>query len=310
MFTVNRIAGFVALPHLPQEDAWIVIRCRTCSVQQTLTNLGKAGEKERDPTGRSFQTDGNEVTRQLVCTGNASHTGSITYTLTRIAPTNFGLSIVPACANEADHPKRRVLVSYISLCLLYRLVRAERVPKNATVEAPGASLKRNGNTSRPGHNQLAHQILREITINGKFYYKLPGLDETEKKVLVYCHCVCSDIPTAFNQADGFLEQKIRAPYLTFARRILNDELSSFSHVRTKAPGAKVGGAFPEILKTLITMFITACDEGRTVAETDQHKQIIDGYKAAALAMETKAHIIADQEFDHWVETIKDGIQSF
>jgi len=27
-------------------------------------------------------------------------------------------------------------------------------------------------------------------------------------------------------------------------------------------------------------------------------------------METKAHIIADQEFDHWVETIKDGIQSF
>lgn len=289
---LHAVNGFQVQPRADLEDAWIKVKCNTCGAIQSLTNLGNAGEYERDPSQTTFQIAGGAITRTISCA--SGHNGSIKYSVQRLAPTYYKVAVLAKCTDEKEHPKRRIVTSYISLIILHRLVSTDRVKDNAIIEAPGAQIQRQGSPAGRD-NQLAHQIIREITIDGKFFYTLPNLEPDEKDALVYCHSVCSDIHKDYNTADGFVEKKARTPYLALAKEIVKNEFTMFTNI-----------AYPKILDKLFALFEKACQDSLTEQPPQKIADIITQYGKDALVVKAAASQISSKSLDYWVGIIKDG----
>lgn len=138
---------------------------------------------------------------------------------------------VQTVVNEdpAIHASNRVRVTFVTLLALHEMVQ-QGLRSSMPVVCAGASLQCPGRSSTGSDGkprQDAHQVLRELSINGVPLYDLPEtarLSPEVKTVLTYCHGTVSHLDGAYNEADGLVEHQIVVEMLDLAHMILSQTL--------------------------------------------------------------------------------------
>lgn len=151
-------------------------------------------------------------------------------------PGTGGFGFHPKALNEAPeiHARRRVAITFITMMALDRLLQLGLVPRGASVVCAGASLQCQGKKSTgPDRRsrQDAHQVLRELSINGAPLYQIVNASQLAaaiKNVVTYCHGVISHLDAVYNEADGLVERNITVEMIDLAHLILNGSLRQSS----------------------------------------------------------------------------------
>ena len=120
--------------------------------------------------------------------------------------------------SESTHGRKRVLITYIYLCVLRDLSIRGALPIGRA-QTVSMTLQAKGGH---GQNQGAHQVLGELTVGGRHVYSLLGLEQLERRAVIYCTSAVSVIDKTYNQVDGYIEKAGRAGYVNLANRILTE----------------------------------------------------------------------------------------
>jgi hypothetical protein len=118
--------------------------------------------------------------------------------------------------SESAHGGKRVLITYIYLCVLRDLSIRGALPIGRAQHV-GMTLQAKGGH---GQNQGAHQILGELTVGGRHIYLLLGLNQLERRTVIYCTSAVSVLDKTYNHVDNYIEKAGRDGYINLANRIL------------------------------------------------------------------------------------------
>ena len=237
----------------------------------------------------------------VTCT-NCGKSSSLTYEQVRLSPHSFDLAITEGNKVPDKHGRYRVRTSYIYVCIIYSLAVQGKIRQGAAVVAPGASLQVGG---APGSgNQLAHQVFREVTVDGTYIYELSNLTDDEKAAIIYCCSVCSDIGAIYNEADGLVERELQDNFVALVK-------DTIAWVHTgPSQGLKV------IFSRLLFIFELACTEASGKLEGgygDGHDQnqdkltkigILNGYIRACRHLNGKSDEIINVTIEGWISDVK------
>lgn len=183
-----------------------------------------------------------------------------------------------------DHGKKRIVVSYIYLLILRQLRQQGIIRANALLETVESTLQaRRGSQG----NQGAHQLLRELRVGNTLIYHLPNIGPYVTATLVYCSAAVSDIPTAYNDADGLIEISIRPEFLRLAMACVSD--------------APPGNG--EIFRTLCDNFVTACQRAKLRSQDGNVDGILDGHIGDAKQLRSRADAYSRHDLNHWLDLI-------
>jgi len=136
--------------------------------------------------------------------------------------------------NDDDHGKNRVVVSYRYLLMLRKLmtegkVKGQVAQHGNTVQnkAPKGVEKayKKAYKKKPGEKNVsveeAHQLMTELTVDGRVLYSHFGLTVEEKRALIFLNSAVSVIHKKFNKVDNHLETHGRQWFVDFAKEIMN-----------------------------------------------------------------------------------------
>ena len=138
----------------------------------------------------------------------------------RALNTGYGESYIVKAKNQSEstHGRKRVLITYIYLCVLRDLSIRGALPIGRA-QTVAMTLQAKGGH---GQNQGAHQILGELTVGGRHIYSLLGLEQLERRAVIYCTSAVSVIDKSYNLVDGYIEKAGRDGYVNLANRILSE----------------------------------------------------------------------------------------
>lgn len=174
---------------------------------------------------------GRPVGCQPIVCFHCRQVGLISVEAERPGTGQFGFQ--PQSLNESpqQHVRRRAIITFIPLLALDFLVGAGHVRPGATVVCAGASLQCQGKRSTGSDGeprQDAHQILRELSIDGVPLYelvrKVRTLPEKVRNVVTYCHGTISHLDACYNKADCLVESAITVEMIDLGHLVLNGSL--------------------------------------------------------------------------------------
>ncbi|MGC1548890.1 MAG: hypothetical protein WA777_10205 [Rhodanobacter sp.] len=189
----------------------------------------------------------------------------------------------PRSLNEdtTAHARRRCIVTFTTLLALDNLVCTGAVARGSTVVCAGASLQCQGKKSR-GHNGLpkqdAHQILRELSINGHPLYQLvqaSGLHKNIKDVVTYFHGAVSHLDSEYNEADCLVERHVAIEMVDLAHMILNGHLRAISGSYDQIFGRLLWGYVMARYRYAIAMALIDAPHGAVRDILIFYKSIVD-----------------------------------
>jgi hypothetical protein len=150
----------------------------------------------------------------------------------RESPNSYHIAITKLNQDPAEHAIQRAEVTYtVLLCLdfmcgLRTPHGAPFIAPTAHVVCPGASIQTAGKKGKD--KQDAHQVLREMTIDGHAIYDLarthPSVKQKMMDTLVYCHATISHLDSIYNAADGLVETEIVVDFIELAQQIISGRL--------------------------------------------------------------------------------------
>lgn len=150
----------------------------------------------------------------------------------RTNPAYYGVVVTSLNEIPRAHAIQRAKVSYaVLLCLDYLCGLTtpdgiRLIPSSAHIVCPGSSIQTAGKSG--GNKQDAHQVLREITINGETIYDLahscPTVPDAMKRALVYCNATISHLDAIYNQADGLVESAIVIDFIELAQQVVSGRI--------------------------------------------------------------------------------------
>jgi hypothetical protein len=149
--------------------------------------------------------------------------GLINVEQVRISTYNY--EVIPKCINTdaREHARRRLFVSYVVLRVLDRLAVTKKISPTAHIVCPGASIQMPGRKAE-GY-QDAHQVLREITVDGKLLYETVYKDSSftdiVKKATIFCFGVVSHLESKYNSTDGLVERAITVDFIELCQNIVS-----------------------------------------------------------------------------------------
>jgi hypothetical protein len=208
----------------------------------------------------------------------------------RYSPDTLGYVINAENNSGDDHGKKRLVVSQAVLTMLSQFVISRVIPANATVAAYGSTIQaRAGGGAQRGGIEFAHQVLRELSIDGVPVHLLEGLSEEEARVLLYCNSAVSRIPARYNTVDGLIEAQIRGPFVELASWVMREAgarpLMSILAMKQVLQG--------ETWKRLLAIFIQACTNAKGGQEDgSETRSILDKYIREAEAFSRQADLLA------------------
>jgi hypothetical protein len=161
--------------------------------------------------------------------------GLVNFESERGSPNRYGLAVTSLNDDPRVHARMRAEVSYtVLLCLDYMCCQGI-IPPSADIVCPGASIQCSGKSG--GGKQDAHQVLREVTINGHAIYDVadqhvglgPGkVPKVMRDTLVYCHATISHLDAIYNEVDGLIEHEIAVDFIELAQQIVSGRLRKVS----------------------------------------------------------------------------------
>jgi hypothetical protein len=159
--------------------------------------------------------------RRVICP-YCLNSGVLLFNATRIGPESAANIRITEDMNTSgeEHASRRVRITYIMLRAIDYLASYKAFPSNAHVVCPGASTQM-PNRKTEGY-QDAHQVLREVTINGKYLYSAGP--PAHRQAMAYCLSVTSHLPEVWNEVDGLIESEITIPMILLAQNCVNGSL--------------------------------------------------------------------------------------
>lgn len=212
--------------------------------------------------------NGRPVGCQAVVCAYCGQAGLINVEAERPGTGAFGFQPRSLNENPQAHVRRRAVITFIPLLALDYLVRNRHVRPGATVVCAGASLQCQGKSSTGSDGaprQDAHQILRELSIDGTPLYTLvracPGLSQKIQDVVTYCHGVISHLDAAFNEVDGLVERAITVLMIDLGHLVLNGSLRSIAGPTDAIFGRMLWGYVMARYKYAVTIALIEADPG-------------------------------------------------
>ncbi|HVU44854.1 MAG TPA: hypothetical protein VHD85_01945 [Terracidiphilus sp.] len=150
----------------------------------------------------------------------------------RVSPNGYRIAITRLNQDPMQHAIQRAEVTYtVLLCLDFMCALTmpnggRFIAPTAHVVCPGASIQTAGKKGKG--KQDAHQVLREMTIDGHAIYDLarthPSVPQEMRNTLVYCHATISHLDEKYNNADGLVETEIVVDFIELAQQIISGRL--------------------------------------------------------------------------------------
>jgi hypothetical protein len=236
--TVGRVPGSGEV-----QDAVTEMTRRNTSIKPEMGKWTRALEKAHTHPHDAMKAmiiapvtlNGRPEGYQAVCCFYCRQTGAVLIERERITPHRFGFAAKVTNREPLVHARRRVEVTFITLLALDCALQLKPALRGATVVCAGASLQCGGLKSKDSSGeprQDAHQVLRELVIDGQPLYELvasiDGFPTVVKKVVTYCHGVISHLDACYNVADGLVETHATVEMIELAHMILGGTLRKSS----------------------------------------------------------------------------------
>jgi hypothetical protein len=215
--------------------------------------------------------------------------------------------------SSGDHPKKRIVLTYISLAIIRdQLIKGTLDPKT-TQGAFGSVSVQSSQKSHPP-KQGAHQTLGEIEINKVPAYSVVGLELRVSQALLYCFAATSDIYYSYNKADNYVERAARPKIAILLNEIIaKPTVKSQTYILARVCGefglavkaARV--AFGEDLNQRNQKIASGQPPKEDAAYGDSYwgelELIFDEYAAAMRDVANHQEEIAGKTVDYWIDEI-------
>jgi hypothetical protein len=207
------------------------------------------------------------------------------------------IEIYAANKSADNHPKKRVVISYITLLIFVEMRRRGYIDRAARITLAGATLQ--SSQGVPKGYQGAHQNLGELFINDQPAYSLIQ-DGTLQQTLKYCFGVVSCIHKSYNWADDFVEARARRVFCHLAQDVVTWDIPPV-----------------DILGRVLTLFGGACRDALSdpniLAGAPSGKytdmgwiaQCLNAYLVAVRELKPKIAVIAARPLTGWIDEIRE-----
>jgi hypothetical protein len=242
------------------------------SEKQDFANAESSGNVLKGQLLTPCAADGRPSGVRRVLCPYCMQAGVLTFKAIRISPGSVGVTIREDMNHDGiEHVLLRARRTFVMLRSIDYLARTGTISATAHVVCPGASIQ------MPNQKDLgfqdAHQVLRELTIDGRYLYEFPV--SPMREAMAYCLSVVSHLPAVWNEVDCLIESAITIPMILLGQNCVNGSLRR---------RASEDSAFFELLwSQLVSAYLDAVDTAMTEA-VGIHLETLSVYRSSVRAL--------------------------